>query len=406
LVRSIALPRWFFAVLGTLCASFAHAEPRAAWVGVWQGTVGKAEVRVCLQSSYEVQGAYYYTRYLGLIPLSVDGKTPKADAATVVLNETAAGRGKGDDGIVWSLHAAADGRSLEGTWRGRAKELPVRLVRMPEPAPPKAGAEEPTPACESDAFNEPRERPGRLRTADAKVPGGATAYRALSLDFGDRHGAEVTSFELLRDDAGARRLNAAMRKALMNEQESVFGCTRSALGQFGSEGEYSARVEPVLVGRHWLVSRSSGSNSCGGAHPNAYTGYQTWNLDEGRPVDPWTWFGPKGAAVKVQGEGDSRYTTVEMSDALKALLAKAWPRDDEGCKEVPEEGGSSWQAYPSPQGMVFMPELPHVIYACTEEVTLPWPQVLPLLSPQGRKAAEAARADLAAQSRSGAPSGK
>lgn len=403
MARSIVVPRLLLSCVLGGAALLAHADTPPAWAGVWQGTVGKAEVRVCLQSSYASQGAYYYTRYLKLIPLAEPEKKPKADAASVVLNETML-KGKAKPGaapaqetVVWALRASADGRSLEGHWRSSTKELPVRLSRMAEPAPDKKAAAQDAPnPCESDAFNTPREQPARVVSSQAKTENGATAYRALSLDFGDRYAAEVGSFELLRDDEGARRFNAAMRKALAGEQDSVFGCTRSALGQFGSEGDYTVRVEPALIGRHWVVVRNGGSDSCGGAHPNAYTGYQTWNLDEGRTLDPWTWFGPKGAKVSMQGEGDSRYASVEISDALKALLAKAWPRDDEGCKEVPEESGTHWTVYPSPKGMVFMPELPHVIFACTEEVTLPWAKVLPMLTPQGRKTAEAARADLAA----------
>ena len=392
------------ASLGFFVAHVDAAGPLPAWSGVWQGTVGKAEVRLCLQGAdNDVNGSYYYTRYLRLIPLAVADKR-KLDSQSLVLNETMmlnskVGRDKKpvvkDETVVWTLRAGTDRQVLEGSWHSSAKQLTVQFTRIPESAQKGPAADEVQGACESDLFNLPREQPARVRVADVKLKGSGTAYRATSLDFGNRFDSEIRSFELLRDDDRARKFNAAQRKALMDEQNAVFDCTRSVIGRDGQQGDYNAVVEPVFIGQHWLVARSNGSNDCGGAHPNAYMSYQTWNLDEGRRVDIWSWFNSKGAIATTAGQVEARYRTVEIGSVLKAALVKAWPRDDSDCKGIVEDGTVfSWVAYPQVRGMTFMPELPHVAYACTEEVTLPWAKVLPLLNVQGRKSVDAIRVDI------------
>jgi len=457
---------WRATVAATTCAAFAMAATSPAWAegksadgaaaglgweGVWQGTVGQAEVRLCVQrADSELHGAYYYKRYLSPISLNAPSKAPASSQALVLQEQmtvrqpVAKGRASTPatlqaatqanglprtETVTWRLEppepgAAGQAPTLTGSWRSSSKALPVKLTRVPEPVhtDPNAANDDEGP-CEGDAFNAPRELPPRLLAAEARlavlgqaaaqaVPSSSnmanatagkatsaapgTAYRSLTLDFAQRFSAEIRSFELLRDDAGARRFNQAQRKQLDADQHEVFGCTRAVIGHYFQQGDYNTAAEPVSIGQRWLVLRRNASNYCGGAHPNAYSSYETWRLDDGREVNPWTWFGPKGAVVRTEGEGESRYTTTEIKPAMLAMLAKAWPRDDEGCNDVVTGAfSSSWSIYPSQQGMVFMPQLPHVIYACTEEITLPWAKVLPLLSAAGRKAAEAARADLA-----------
>jgi hypothetical protein len=404
MTKSRSLRSLLVASFGFIAAQSYAAGSQLTWSGVWQGSVGKAEVRLCLQGAgNDVNGTYYYTRYLRLIPLTVADKR-RTDSQSLVLNEIMVGRSKvgsdkkvaaRDETVVWTLRASGDRQGLEGNWRSSAKELPVQLTRVPEIAPKGTTADETQGACEGDSFNLPREQPARVGGADAKLKELGTSYRATALDFGNRFDSEIRSFELLRDDDHARKFNAAQRKALTDEQSAVFECTRSVIGRDGQQGDYNAVVEPVFIGQHWLVARNYGSNDCGGAHPNAYMSYQTWNLDDGRTVDTWTWFNSKGAVVAMEGQGDSRYRTVEIGNVLKTALVKAWPRDDADCKGIVEDGTVfSWVAYPQVRGMTFMPELPHVAYACNEEVTLPWAKVLPLLNASGRKAVDTIRLEL------------
>lgn len=378
-----------FASLTEVCLAAPAQEAPPAWVGVWQGTVGKAPVKLCLQHDYRVQGAYYYARYLRVISLEGDEKA-RPDPLAVALVEAMpvsakAGKAGGTEPVAWTLRAGPDRRTLEGSWRSSTKTQPVQLTRLAELGPDER-------SCEADAFNLPLERPGSVAASDARLKG--TAYRSLLLVVDQKPEVSLEAFELLRTDAGAARFNAAMRKLLRDEQEAMFGCLRGALGSFAAVGDYSMRVEPKAIGRRWLVAGEGGSNSCGGAHPNQHLGYQTWDLEAGRKVDPWTWFGPKGAVARVVGEGASRYTSVEIGAALRALLVKHWPRNDDGCGDVPESR-DYWTPFPTAAGMGFLPQLAHAQMACSEDVLVPWTKIVPLLSDRGRRAVESLRADLA-----------
>lgn len=386
------------------CAPLVAASPVSPWAGVWQGTVGKAEVRLCLQQGDQVSGAYYYARYLKLIALS-EPERATVQGGPLLLKEMMPKAGRRASAlweeVDWLLQRSADGRVLEGSWRSPHRTLPVRLTLQAPVPPPAPGGEAAPQACESDAFNLPREVPAQVVGTELRLKGAGagTAYRQLRLDFGGRNPSDIRSFELLREDEGARRFNAAQRQALMDDQRTRFECSRSVIGRFGSDGDYNAVTEPVLIGRQWLLLRQQISDDCGGAHPNAHMGYQLWHLGEARVQDPWAWFNPKGAVQTWHGEGANRYSTLTLGAPLRAALsqawAKLWPPGEEDCRSVADEGGGPWSAHPTPQGMVFMPELPHVAYACTEEVLLPWARILPWLNATGQQAVASFRADMA-----------
>jgi hypothetical protein len=377
------------------------------WSGVWQGTVGRADMRLCLQAQQEpgedVAGTYYYSRYLRLIPLSAAGD-PTADGRKVVLHELMPSKAKPgagqktptkDETVVWQLQASADGEGLAGTWRSNAKSLPVQLSRV-RLEKPKNGADGSLfSPCESDAFNLPREKPAKVVSTEVKLKATGATYQRLTLDFEGRQDARIQHFELLRTDAAAQKFNARQRQALQSDQSALFECGRAVIARWGLGGDYNTMSEPVFMGQRWLVVKRQSDDYCGGAHPNAYVGYETWNLEAGQVVDPWTWFNAKAARFKWEGSGQSRYQTMTMGPMVRQALAKVWPREDEECADVVEEGGAfSWDAYPSAKGMVFMPQLPHGAMACQEEVTLPWAQVLPWLSPSGRKTVDALRQEF------------
>lgn len=356
-MRSLVASILFASLTGAGLAAPAQEAP-PAWAGVWQGTVGKVEVKLCLQHEYRARGAYYYARYLRVIALEGDDKA-RPDPLTVALTEAMpvpgkAGKAGGTEAVAWTLRASTDRRTLEGSWRSSAKTLPVQLTRLAAPGPDER-------SCETDAFSLPLERPGRVAASDARLKG--TAYRTLSLVVEQQPDVGIAAFELLRDDAGAVRFNAAMRKLLQDEQEAMFGCMRGALGSNASIGDYGMRVEPKAIGRRWLVAGEGGSQTCGGAHPNHHLGYQTWDLEAGRTVDPWTWFGTQGR--RGQGRGrreialhlgrDRRGAARAARQALAAQRRRLRRRAREPglLDAVPDRGrhGFPAAAVPRPDGM-------------------------------------------------------
>lgn len=385
--------RFLLCCLGVWAVGQANAdEVPPAWAGVWQGTVGKAELRMCLQQqSYTASsGMYYYTRYLRLIPLSMLD-SPGDGGQSAVLDEAvpdpADKTGDADKAIHagWTLRLGANDSALDGMWRAQAKALPVHLTRvqLADPHAP-APATQDTDFCASDAFNAPREGPASVEAANVRVGGTlGTAYRAVKLDFGGRFQGNVKSFELLRDDEGARRFNAAQREALQSEQRESFGCTRSVMAtSIGNDSYYNAARTPLLIGRHWVVSDIGSDGFCGGAHQTIYRGREIWNLNQGGVVSPWDWFRVDGS----KGIGED----------LSEKLAKVWALDGEDCKAMGDNPGDfSWDVYPSAKGMVFVPSLSYAMRMCIDDVTLPWRQVLPLLNAKGRKAVASIRAEFA-----------
>jgi hypothetical protein len=359
------------------------------WSGVWQGTIGKSEVQVCLQPGDEgSRGAYYYRKHLTLIAIA--GEPSGAGRDSLQLKESVPGPKDGAGNrppteARWQLQAAADGKTLSGTWRDGRKSVPANLSAVVW----RATDVHRTP-CTSDAFNLPREHPGALATKDAALRG--VPYRVLSVKFGERYEAELASFELLRDTPGVKGFNAAQRRALHEEERDVFDCSRGAL-EFGTgDADYESTVVPKVITDHWAVVEQTGAFDCGGAHPDSTTKMTTWNLDTGETVDVWGWFLPMAAAVERHGEGAERYTTVVMRKPLRKLLAPRRQRSDDCGDAI--ASADDWMVYPTGKGLGFVPNLAHVDQACANEIVLPWARVLTLLNRPGQEAVAAFRADV------------
>jgi hypothetical protein len=128
----------------------------------------------------------------------------------------------------------------------------------------------------------------------------------LSLDFGGRYEAQIASFELSGNSQEAQRFNAARRRALHGEEQTVFECSRDVAGSSGSDAEYNSREQPKLITDHWVMIEQSVESYCGGAHPNADSIATTWRLDSGKTADVWSWFVPAAAVVERHGQGANR----------------------------------------------------------------------------------------------------
>ncbi len=356
-----------------LPASAADDPAAPAWEGVWRGTIGTLPVVACLRMKDDLAaGLYYYEKHL--IPINI--AAPEQSATGLTLSETQTGDAKQIPSL-WKLALPVDGQ-MNGTWSGAGKHLPIHLKKIVILEPDNDEG-----PCASADFNGPRERPARVVTTSASKDG--TDYRELRLDFGKRFDASVSSFQL--QGAGNAHVNAQLRDALTAEEENVYTCTRSSLAQYGQAGEYNDTTAPMAIMAHWLVTERSNSNMCGGVHPNASTTHDTWNLATGKKVDVWDWFSPAGA-VKVKNEAD---TSPKISTRLQRLLARAWADSvPDDCKDA---SSGYWTPYPTSDGMAFTPSLPHVVYACTTDVVIPYAKLAPLLNTQGKAAVASFRAD-------------
>ncbi len=125
LIRTIALLLIAFCLL----PMHANAAP-PSWQGVWDGTIGKSKVTVCLAANGK--SAYVYQRYQVDIPLSRHVEEWEESVNGVVSG-------------IWRL-SEVQGDSLEGDWQNPKSQhtFPIHLKKI-------VGADGSTP-CESSAY--------------------------------------------------------------------------------------------------------------------------------------------------------------------------------------------------------------------------------------------------------------
>lgn len=371
--RSIAL----LAVLALVAAPAGAQEPPQTG-RIWKGTLGDQAITACFFEGDGSEGVFYTVAALEPIRLEVDGDGGPADLREM--------RGYDDPtGAVWSLSIRAGGW-IEGEWRKTGQTQRIRLaaeaVTLPEYGT----------ACETAAFLDPLLKGGTVTSQRETFEG--TGYTVLEYTGSQRAGLadySITVFALDPVRPGDGAINAALAKSLPDgTADSDMGqCYGSGLrsGLFTNQG---AALAPLMITLRWLGLRYSGSDFCGGPHPNHYVLMKTYDRDSGAEVDPSTWFKP-GALAFYDWENEldpkpAQRPVAGLSDALAKALRAHWPKreDEDECGLLEEFDGTSWDIGLTRKGLVFVPQLPHVIFACTEGVVIPWSKVRPFLSDEGR----------------------
>ena len=334
--------------------------PRLPVYGIWRGTLGRQEVMVNLQPE-DCGSSYYYLRHLWGITLAEKGKRAERWH-----------EGRGDARATWTLDSATE-TALEGTWADASgqRRLPLRLKRVASVGGGKTGE---CTAAGLDVFNAPRLKAKAPVRAEYRFQG--QAWPALEVP-----GLDLRALDGTPSGPALPRLKRFMRQWLDSQVLEYFDC-QTGLADF-SEGkaqtpEFRAEWEPVLWTERWLALRETYSSFCGGAHPNGgVMATLTWDLSADREVDPWRW-------LRV---GKTEFGGRDLPPALKALLAKIYAKErgsaeDEDCRDAIERI-ASYRLAPAAEGLVFMPELPHVVQACADDIVVPWAQLAPFLTPAG-----------------------
>lgn len=354
--------------LAGACPAWAAGEQ-----GVWQGTIGRLPVRVCLTRTEDGgwgTGSYYYLSKL--TPLRLEAADQGPD---LVERETI---GADNVGARWRI--ARNGvDALAGEWRGAGRTLPIALHRVP------AAASDDGP-CASDAFLSPRLRPLRVVSAPARK--GALHFTKLTYAAGPAFPEiSLTSFAIAETLPGDRAINAALRldPAKRDSPGDYLSCVRQALAQTGTDGDYSAEITPgIVVGDYLLVGVSIGWN-CGGAHPDDASYDLVFDRRTGREVRLAGWLLP--SAVALPDSGDTGHA-VRVTPAFRRLLVKRFPFDPQAaeCREpVAEE--EYWTLSITASGLGFTPQLPHVVQACEDVAVVPFRELAPYLSLAGKAGA-------------------
>ena len=360
--------RWFLMVpLVWALAGAVRADPPPPWMGVWQGTLGGAEVRACFGTQGQTDhGAYYYLRHLKLIRLD-----PAFDNAGQAWSEGDADQT--GDTPRWVLTRTSGG-VLGGTWSDKSgRRLPVRLTRIP--LLKGDDTEEP---CRGMTFMGPRLAPPTVTRIPASLDG--TRYVRLIENVGAHFDVKIEAFELPGSTPAIAWLNTLLAKPLPGgaRRPDWLTCLLDTAGSIGEEGEFEDVLEPDVISAHWLVTSETQDASCGDRQRSDAVDWRVFSLPSGEAVDPWSWFTVE--AVRRRQVGGVRLT--EIQPRLRKILTAHWTGEDE-CKDVAEtEDG--WDIHPTRDGLAFWPRLTHLRYPCADDLVVPYAELTPLLNETGR----------------------
>lgn len=362
----------------------AHAAeseaPPPAWQGIWHGTIGKAEVQACLQhEGYDDFGAYYYMRHLAIISLDTVVSDAPGDALPVWTESPNSAQPEKSD--LWHITSVTTDH-MRGLWTGGGKTLPIDLTRVATTATDSENG-----PCGSQAFSLPRFTKPVITTEPAALNG--VAYTHIIANPGQQFSdSAIETFQLQGSTPAIQHVNAELYKTIPTgpDDAEYFQCSMAALGQNGWDGDSSSTRRPLVISKSWLVVQEDGSWNCGGAHPDAATTYQTWDLGTGTTVNLYDWFNAQALEQTVHDAGTAdAYTTVTLTAPFKKMIDDAYPNydDDADCKEARQDA-DAWNVHLTSTGVDFTPDLPHVAQACIDDAILPFASLEPYLSPAGK----------------------
>ena len=377
---------------GALLALLSLVPNRAASEGldgVWQGTIGKIKVQLCLQDGYRtggnVVGAYYALSDGVNIPLDPEDSS----AEDVLPDRWKEATGDGEDATL--TFRLQDANHLIGERLGK-NPSPIALQRVPylisEYADPRLTS------CGSLTFSAPLIAEGARTRVIPSVRYGRRYSRLIlapaKLDF------RLESFQIPGKSSVVKKINATLAEGFPGldpevEVTDILDCARSNLDWSGRGGLNIEIRWPEILIDTILVIGTSYDVYCGGAYPEMSTTWQVINLETGEELDPRTWLlgdtletllygGPSNIDADLAVPGEPSFYEVFLQHY------PGTPTDGGDCVDLLSTY-ENWFIRPSQLGIVFTQDLPHVVQACAVDVTIPYAQIWPFLSEPGKKVA-------------------
>lgn len=375
--------RFVAALAGIACAQPCVAASEDIPSGqLWNGTLGERTITACFDAQHRGNGVYYDT--VRLVPIRLQQAD---DTAPLVLNEI-----EGFDertGATWTFAAMRDDRR-DGEWRQGDQTLPIRLTAVRTALPENAAPEYAAP-CETNAFLAPLLAGGETTTAREQFDG--IEYTELNYEGPKRRGFEdytVSAFMLDPVRPGDAAINRALARVLPDGTAGhpMGQCVGANITGAGGLGYLDEFLGPIFIAPQWLSVRRAGNGYCGGAHPNNFYELRVYDRDRGTQVDPALWFGPEALIFyddPTPGPGEIKRPIAGLSQALMEAVLANWPPygTEPECIDA-ARSGTGWQIGLTREGAMFVPHFPHAMFACTEEIVLPWDKAGPFLSAEGR----------------------
>jgi hypothetical protein len=215
---------------------------------------------------------------------------------------------------------------------------------------------------------------GLIAIAPARAADRAVAMHSPALLAENREAFPVIANPV--DDA-ERRINTALGRLEINLRKSAADCKDSD----GKPGDWERSVRVPMQGPGFISFVIIDNTFCGGAHPDVGEMAIVYDLRTGAPVD-WTHLLPPTLTGKValaeQMDGTKMVTLA--SKRLYALFLAGYDSDhsqDAECKQAIKDAGAddppAMMVWPDAKGggLTIYFDLPHVVQACGEEVTIP-----------------------------------
>ena len=346
-----------------LSAAAGADEPAApAWDGVWQGTIGALPVRACLQQGggdYAV-GAYFYLSQNKVIRLNHDGAGSWSEHPGFQDASTGA----------WQIAPGPAG--LSGTWQSGGKALPIALTRV--------AIGQSDSACSSRAFMAPRLR-AVTQTRKPARENGITFTRITYHPAPWFQDVSITSFAFARSRPGDAAINTALQldPNLPDGEADYAGCYSGQIGSLGIDGDFGYAITPSAIGPGFLTVGINSDTLCGGAHPNSYYFWRSYDRVTGKPINFARWFAGPDLADPAQ-DGD---TSLPIPPALRRAAVRRMTFDEPECRDA-VVSSDYWFVGLTAAGVRFTPSLPHVAMACTDDAVIPFAAVARYLTAAGK----------------------
>jgi hypothetical protein len=333
-----------FVSLATAFAGFAcRADAQDCIARTWKGTVGG--VPVMMQFDYigkdsSLAGCYYYRSSI------VDLLLVRDDARPDRWKELDP-KGK----VTGYLTLSCKENSLSGTWSSPegSKTLPISAEVQPD-----------------DSFS--KQRLAGLKTIVTKR--GSTGKFAYEL-FTAQGFAAVKGLRLLGDGKAVADINSVLMDRFTDTLDDAITCIISGRLRLGEDHNYYHEFEMSMIAwnKAFVVIGESDSQYCGGIHPLYGSGATTYSLETGREEDVSQWL------------IDRYRKDIAKDSPLGKVIMEQYSQEDECADSIELSGDSAW---PASTGMTFRPTAAYVDTGCIEDITVPYKDLSPYLSPAGK----------------------
>ncbi|MTW11306.1 hypothetical protein GM658_11945 [Pseudoduganella eburnea] len=302
-------PAVLLAVAGTCSA-------QEAWRGIWEGTIGKQPVRVCLDDD----ARYYYLKYREDIHLEPVEGADGGWRETAGYQDEPTGK--------WQL-AQAGADSLRGIWSSpdASKQAPIRLKRT------SAARSTDRNLCEAGQFFKPVADAEKLIAGPVKKFG-RHGYQELSTRIQERGNQEsfVPNAIVLRDyGAIGAAVNQTLQERLRQRLARHHDTRMNGLAE--------SFEEVMWLSDRWLTLRDM-EWAAGHGVSGSSTWYETWDLTTGHRVDLWRWFNARSGAWHEEAGHDGAEQVFTTSRALQKAIG---PFDNNGGDPDCKDPGKSWR---------------------------------------------------------------